>query len=219
MEHYIVEEDNGKNSVFIFVPNFLEGKELSKMKTELLGIDDWKVTTKYDKKTIQRKQKWYQIDNQSFGKNWKEHHEQWRSHIYSEYLQSFQNKIQESVITIMSKYDDISNISFDSLLINYYENGNNCIAAHQDDKSSFGLEPTVALLSIGGPRTFCLERTISDSLKRDKEKCHLNKDFILPDNSLFIMAGSSQRNFCHSIKQEPDIMNSRYSLTFRKFLI
>ena len=67
MEHYIVKEDNGKDSVFIFVPNFLEGEELSKMKNELLGIDDWKVTTKYDKKTIQRKQKWYQIDNQSFG--------------------------------------------------------------------------------------------------------------------------------------------------------
>ena len=219
MEHYIIEEDNGNNSVFILVPNFLDTEELSEMKNELNEIDDWKITTKYDKITIQRKQKWYQNENKSFGKNWKEHHEQWRSHQYSEYLKKFQDKIENSVSSLIDEYNYIDKPIFDSLLINYYENGNNCITAHQDDKGSFGLEPTIALLSIGGPRTFSLERTKLDCLKRDKDKSYLNKDFILPDNSLFIMAGGSQRNFCHSIKKEPNIKNSRYSLTFRKYLV
>ena len=39
-----------------------------------------------------------------------------------------------------------------------------------------------------------------DSLKRDKEKSFQNKEFVLPDNSLLIMGGGSQRNFCHFIQ-------------------
>lgn len=218
MEQYIIKENDGNDSIFILVPNFLDSKNLTKMKSELRNIDDWKITAKYDKTTIQRKQKWYQVDNKPFGKNWKKSYDRWKPNNYSEYLLKFQNNMQNIINEIIDGNDSISKPKINSLLINYYEDGNNCITAHQDDKGSFGLEPTIALLSIDGPRTFCLERTICDSLKRDKENSYLNRNFVLPDNSLFIMAGGSQRYFCHSIQEEPSNKNSRYSLTFREFI-
>ena len=213
MEQYITEENEGK-SFFIFIPNFLNKKELLTLKNELNEIDDWKITTKYDNITVQRKQKWYQLNNKTFGKNWKVTHDKWKSNNYTKHLLDLQNKIQDYVNNLSC----VQKTNVNSLLINYYENGNNCIAPHRDDAGSFGLEPTIILMSVGGPRTFKIERTILDSLKRDKKMSHLNKDFILPDNSLFIMSGKSQRHFCHSIIEEPHIMNERYSLTFREFI-
>ena len=79
--------------------------------------------------------------------------------------------------------------------------------------------PTIALISVGSPRTFYLERTYENNLSRNKDEVHLNRKFNLEDNSLFIMAGGSQRNFCHSIVKEPEIADSRYSLTFRQYLV
>ena len=218
MEKYIIEEENSNNTVFIFVPNFLKEKELDDIKKNLESIDDWKYTTKFDGNRIQRKQKWYQTENKSFGKKWKLDYEQWKSHIYSEYLLDFQNIVKDRISNLLKDINNIKNPDFNSLLINYYETGDNHIAPHQDDKNSFGIEPTIALLSIGTPRTFQLERTQFDSLKRDKTKKYMNKEFILTDNSLLIMAGGSQLNYCHGLKREPEIMTKRYSFSFRKYI-
>lgn len=219
MEQYITEETDGK-SFFFFIPNILNEKELTILKEELNKINDWKITTKFDNITIQRKQKWYQLNNKNFGKEWKVFHDKWQSNSYTEYLLHLQNKIQDYVDKLLVNLPnkEIHKPNINSLLINYYENGNNCIAPHRDDKGSFGLNPTIILLSVGGPRTLSIERTIVDTLKRDKKMSHLNKDFILPDNSLFIMAGESQRYYCHSVKEEPENANERYSLTFREFV-
>ena len=102
MEHYIINEDNGDKSVFIFIPNFLNDENLSKIKNEIDSIDDWRITTKYDGTTIQRKQKWHQIDNKDFGKNWKHDYDQWKSNSYSQYLLEFQNMIQRSIDSIIT---------------------------------------------------------------------------------------------------------------------
>ena len=218
MEQYIIEEEKSSNTVFIFVPNFLENSELVKIKKELESIDDWKYTTKFDGTRIQRKQKWYQTENKSFGKNWKLDYDQWKSHTYSDYMLNFQNITQEKIKNIVKDIPNIRSPNFNSLLINYYESGDNHIAPHQDDKNSFGLEPTIALISFGTPRTFLLERTQFNCLKRDKEKRDMNKKFTLTDNSLLIMAGGSQLNYCHSLKREPNIKADRYSLSFREYI-
>jgi alkylated DNA repair dioxygenase AlkB len=218
MEQYIIEEDKCSNSVFMFVPNFLPEPDLNLIRSELDSIDDWKHTTKYDRTRIQRKQKWYQLENKSFGKNWRLNYEQWKSHPYSENLLNFQNLVQEKVVNLLTDIPNVAKPKFNSLLINYYETGDNYIVPHQDDKNSFGSEPTIALLSFGTPRTFCLERTQLDCLKRDKEKSDMNKEFILTDNSALIMAGSSQRLYCHSLKREPEIKTGRHSLSFRQFI-
>ena len=217
MKIYNIKETKTLNSIFIIKENFLNLNELTTIKYNLKNINDWKITNKYNSDKIQRLQKWYQIDNLSFGKDWKILNEQWKSNKYDDYLLELQIKIQNQVNKLYN-YFDMKPSQFNSLLINYYQDGNNGIAPHRDDPGSFGLEPTIALLSINGPRILCIERTQLDSLKRDKPNYFLNKEFILPDNSLLIMAGGSQRNFCHYLKPEPDNNISRYSLTFREFI-
>tara|TARA_B100000161_G_C33541497_1_gene410877 strand:- start:25 stop:681 length:657 start_codon:yes stop_codon:yes gene_type:complete len=218
MQQYIIDEEKSSDTVFIFIPNFLENTELNKIRKELDSINDWKHTTKFDGTRIQRKQKWYQTENKSFGKNWKLDYEQWKSHNYSEYLLDFQSMVQNRIKNIVKDIPNIEEPNFNSLLINYYETGDNHIVPHQDDKNSFGSEPTIALLSFGTPRTFLLERTQFDCLKRDKGKNFMNKEFTLTDNSLMIMAGGSQLNYCHSLKREPDVKSGRYSLSFRQYI-
>tara|TARA_B100000524_G_scaffold88021_1_gene41075 strand:+ start:3226 stop:3894 length:669 start_codon:yes stop_codon:yes gene_type:complete len=219
MNIYNVKEENSSDSLFIIIDNFLDKNELDKLKDKLRNISDWKTTKKYNGKGIKRLQKWYQINNLNFGKNWVVENEQWKSNKYENYLLELQTLMQNKINNFYQKYNYIEKSKFNSILINYYQNGNQGIAPHKDDPESFGLEPTIALLSIDGPRTFCIERTKLDSLKRDKDKSFQNKEFVLPDNSLLIMGGGSQRNFCHFIKDEPHIKSSRYSLTFREFLI
>lgn len=218
MEKYIIKEEKSSDTILIFIPNFLNNLQIVEIKKELDSMTDWKHTTKFDGTRIQRKQKWYQTENKSFGKNWKKNYDQWKSHQYSDYLKNFQNMIQDKIRVLIKDIENIPKANFNSLLINYYETGDNHIVPHQDDKSSFGNEPIIALLSFGTPRTFLLERTQFDCLKRDKDKSYMNKKFKLTDNSLLIMAGGSQLNYCHSLKREPEIKTDRYSLSFRQYI-
>ena len=219
MKIYNIKEEESNNSLFIIKENFLSCNELKNLKTNLNNIKDWKITKKYNGKEIKRLQKWYQMNNLNFGKNWIVKNEQWKSNEYEIFLIELQDLVQDKMNNFYKEYEFIENSKFNSILINYYQNGNQGIAPHKDDPETFGLEPTIVLLSIDGPRTFCIERTKLDSLKRDKEKSFQNKEFILPDNSLMIMGGGSQRNFCHFLKDEPNIKSPRYSLTFREYLI
>ena len=218
MEQYIIKEEECSDTVLIFIPNFLNKIMKNKLEEELKEINDWKVTKKFNKDVIQRKQKWYQVDNKPFGKNWKCQYEQWKSHNYTENLLFLQEYVQSFVNTKLVDLHYNNNVNFNSILINYYESGSNCIVPHKDDKNSFGVEPIIGLLSIGGTRKFLLERTLIDRMKRDKEKSFLNKEFELTDNSLLIMAGSSQRLYCHSIKEEVENTKGRFSLSFREFI-
>lgn len=219
MKIYNIKEEESNNSLFIIKENFLSYNELINLKTNLNNIKDWKITKKYNGKEIKRLQKWYQMNNLNFGKKWIVKNEQWKSNEYEIFLIELQDLVQDKMNNFYKEYEFIENSKFNSILINYYQNGNQGIAPHKDDPETFGLEPTIVLLSIDGPRTFCIERTKLDSLKRDKEKSFQNKEFILPDNSLMIMGGGSQRNFCHFLKDEPNIKSPRYSLTFREYLI
>ena len=220
MKKYIINENENEKSIIIYVPNILNKKNYNQIKNELENINDWKIGKTYDGKKIKRKQKWYQINNYPFCKSWNKQYDRWKSNIYTENLLSFQNNIQTKINNLLTNYDKkyIQKPIYNSLLINYYENGLEHITPHQDNKESFGMHPTISVISIGESRRFILERTFKDILKRNKDEKNLNKEFILEDNSLLIMAGSVQRYFCHYIPKEENKLNSRYSLTFRQYL-
>jgi len=218
MKNIIIPEVNNQLSGFTYIPNFLSTQYADIIRYELDKIEDWKIGYNYQKNAIQRKQKWYQTSNQSFCKKWKVKHDRWESHVYTDTLLNLQKYLESSILNILPKHNSIQIPKFNSLLINYYQDGNNFIAPHQDSKESFGCHPTIALLSFGETRKIVLERTIEDNLKRNKNEYHLNQEFNLDDNSLFIMSGSSQRYFCHSIVKELDKSHSRFSLTFREYI-
>jgi len=218
MINTIIKEDNNDISVLTYIPNFFTSDEVTSIKTELDNIDEWKESLTYDGTKIQRKQKWYQKDNQPFCNKWQVQHDKWQSHNYTPFLTKLQEDLENNITKYLLNHKSIQQPKFNSLLINYYQNGDNFIAPHQDNKFSFGKKPTIALLSFGETREFILERTFKNTCKRNKDKEHYNKTFNLEDNSLFIMSGCVQQYFCHSIKKDITKILPRYSLTFRQFI-
>ena len=211
MSIYTIKEKIGPNSTFIHINNVLSNQELGNLKHYLDNTNDWKISYKYDNVNIQRKQKWFSVDNAPFCSQWKSNHPKWQPHSYCDYLTYLQNRIIKKVKETLPD----ENVDFNSILINFYDNGDNFISPHQDNKHSFGDHPVIAILSIGSPRTFLIERTYYDQVKRNFDQDNMNKEFILKDNSLLIMTGSSQKYFCHSIKKQPEIKDKRYSFSFR----
>ena len=71
---------------------------------------------------------------------------------------NLQNLIQSEIPKHIEK-NKYSNTNYNSILINYYENGNNLIPPHRDSVESFGLYQTISLISIGA-KNLVIERTL-----------------------------------------------------------
>lgn len=97
---------------------------------------------------------------------------------------------------------------FNSVLLNLYRNGSDYLSWHSDDEVELGVEPTIASLSLGASRTFCL-RSKSPSTNQKRV------DIILGNGSLLCMRGQTQAQWDHSVKKEPKILDPRINLTFR----
>ena len=97
------------------------------------------------------------------------------SHSYNNLLFDIQDIINKKTLELIPIDSVVQKPKFNSILINYYRNGNDIIPKHQDNYNSFGRYPTIANLSIGGERTLILERTHKDKLNRNKEEYDMNK--------------------------------------------
>lgn len=192
---------------FYYQSNFFDIDYLDKINQYLADIDFWHGVTDKDDNII-RKQRWYHLENKPFHKDWTKH-SRWLPFNYDDFLIEMNNYVEEKVTTILNK-----DVNFNSLLLNYYENNDNKISPHKDNSTVFGKEPIIVIISIGCDRNFMIEKTIMDSLKKDKIN-PLSKVFKLENNSIMIMSGLSQRMFKHSILKEENKLGERYSLTFR----
>lgn len=97
---------------------------------------------------------------------------------------------------------------YNSVLLNLYRNGSDYLSWHSDDEPELGVDPTIASLSLGASRTFCLRsKSHSTSQKR--------MDIVLANGSLLCMRGRTQAQWDHSIKKEPKVLDARINLTFR----
>jgi alkylated DNA repair dioxygenase AlkB len=94
---------------------------------------------------------------------------------------------------------------FDSVGAALYRDGNDSVAWHGDRIPLDIVEPVVALISLGSPRTL---RMRSKSRHRD------TRAFRLLPGDLFVMGGTTQRTWEHSV---PKVKSAgpRMSLQFR----
>lgn len=95
---------------------------------------------------------------------------------------------------------------FNSVLINWYRDGNDSIGYHVDNERDLINNSTIATVSLGGPRTFHL-KSKHGSGEVTKVK--------LEHGSLLLMYGECQKNWLHGIPKEPELVEPRISLTFR----
>jgi alkylated DNA repair dioxygenase AlkB len=100
-------------------------------------------------------------------------------------------------------------LQFNSVLLNKYRNGTDKVGWHSDNDKEFGVNPSIASLSLGATRRFDIRH------KTDRTKSfHIN----LNAGSLLIMKGAMQHNWEHQVPQQKHVTGERINLTFRKIL-
>jgi len=93
---------------------------------------------------------------------------------------------------------------FNSVLMNFYRDGNDSIGMHSDDESQLDPEPTIASVSLGAAREFRFQHKVTRTRHQTP----------LPGGSLLIMKGATQKDWRHGIPKQPGA-GARINLTFR----
>lgn len=111
----------------------------------------------------------------------------------------------ENLLKIKSEIEPICNVSFNSVLLNLYRDGNDSISWHTDAEKELGLNPIIASVNFGAEREFQLKHDNSG------EKISI----ILQHGSLLIMEGELQHYWKHQVPKRKNVDRSRINLTFR----
>lgn len=112
----------------------------------------------------------------------------------------------ETLRAIKFKIEQQSANKFNSVLANYYRNGQDSMGWHSDDEPELGRQPVIASVSFGATRDFDFRH------KRSKQKHRI----ALTHGSLLIMQGNTQHNWQHGIAKRRADLAGRISLTFRQ---
>lgn len=93
---------------------------------------------------------------------------------------------------------------FNSVLLNYYRDGNDSIGMHADDETLLGPRPVIASLSLGAERTFKMVHVATRT----------KREYVLAGGELLVMKGDTQEAWRHGIAKQPGA-GPRINLTFR----
>jgi alkylated DNA repair dioxygenase AlkB len=99
-------------------------------------------------------------------------------------------------------------IKFNSVLINYYRDGQDRVAWHSDDEKELGKNPVIGSVSLGAERTFKLRH-------KHYKTNELKKSIILKNGSFLLMEGTTQHHWMHEIPRTAKPIGPRINLTFR----
>lgn len=111
------------------------------------------------------------------------------------------------LIKIKSKIEFLSEMKFNSVLLNLYRDGKDGVSWHSDDEPELGKNPAIASVSFGANRRFMFRHKIQKELKYELELTH---------GSLLIMKGTTQHFWQHQIPKVNKLTQPRVNLTFRQ---
>jgi len=102
--------------------------------------------------------------------------------------------------------EPLAGITFNSVLLNYYRDGNDSVAWHSDKESIMGSQPVIASVSFGQVRSFDIRK------KADHQEHYSVK---LEHGSFLLMKSGLQEAWEHRIAKSSKPMKARINLTFR----
>ena len=114
----------------------------------------------------------------------------------------------ETLQSIRQRIQDFTGDRFNSVLANFYRDGNDGVSWHSDDERELGENPVIASLSLGATRTFSLRHRFDRGLK--------NRHLPLLSGSLLIMRGTTQHYWQHQVPKQKKVKGGRINLTFRQ---
>lgn len=109
------------------------------------------------------------------------------------------------LLPLKEKVEEVTEIKFNSCLLNLYHSGDEGMSWHSDAEAELGKEPAIASLSLGAERRFVLKHRTSG------QKVELQ----LEPGSLLLMAGETQKFWLHSLPKSKKVKDPRINLTFR----
>jgi len=110
------------------------------------------------------------------------------------------------LLMLKQKVEAASGIRFNSVLLNYYRDGNDSVAWHSDRESVLGKNPVIASVSFGQVRCFDIRN------KANHKEYYSVK---LEHGSFLLMQGGLQEHWEHRIAKSHKPMKARVNLTFR----
>ncbi len=132
------------------------------------------------------------------------HNELGEGYKYSGVMRRAQ-PFSEILSDIRNRCAEVTNATFNSVLVNFYRNGQDGLGWHSDNEACNGPEPTIASVSLGATRRFDMRhRKTGETIKIQLES-----------GSLLVMAGKSQHCWVHQVAKTKRVHEPRINLTFR----
>lgn len=175
-------------------PGLFTEKECQLLLHKFIVQSPWqqKVVKMYDKEVITpRLTAWY-ADKETYD--------------YTSLRRSAPNNWTPELVLIKEKAERFANLKFNSVLLNYYRDGNDSVAWHSDNEKALGTHPVIASISFGQVRCFDIRRKTDHS-----EKYSIR----LESGALLLMKGNLQQEWEHRIAKSTKPMKPRINLTFR----
>lgn len=201
-----------KNAELLFVESFFKKEEADHLQKQLTENVDWQQgeITIFGKKVLEpRLTAWY-------GDQGKVYTYSGKTQIplpWNEPLLSIKHRVEQlttpSVFLTKTTENTFKPQDFNTVLLNFYRNGNDSMGFHSDDEKELGLNPTIASINFGESRRFIFRR------KDDKNE---KFELLLTHGSVLIMSGEMQHYWQHAIPKEPKKTKPRINLTFRWIL-
>jgi len=119
------------------------------------------------------------------------------------------------ILHIRQRAEQLAEMKFNSVLINYYRDGNDSVAWHADDEAELGPEAVIASVSFGAERDFQLKpknQAADVSLRKEMIK------LVLRSGSVLVMGKGLQDHWVHQLPKVNNLKLPRVNLTFRKIL-
>ena len=114
----------------------------------------------------------------------------------------------DTLTQIRHDVEETAGVPFNSLLLNFYRDGNDSIGYHSDDEPELGVHPIIASISLGAVRQFILKH------KKTRERLA----FDLAHGSLLVMGGTCQHHWMHGVPKTKAVVGARINLTFRNIV-
>lgn len=125
-------------------------------------------------------------------------------------IRSVPNPWNKGLLYIKGEIERLAMMTFNSVLLNWYRDGEDHLSWHADDEVELGINPVIASVNFGETRDFVLRRNDDPSLK-----------IVIPlkHGTLLIMRGETQHFWQHSVPKRKNVKGSRFNLTFRNIKI
>lgn len=116
------------------------------------------------------------------------------------------NSWNKGLLYIKEQIEKVAGVYFNSVLMNWYRDGEDYISWHTDAEPELGQNPVIGSVNFGATRRFQLRR-----IDNNKEKLELP----LKHGTFLLMKGQTQHFWQHAVPKESKIKDIRLNLTFR----